>query len=81
MNPVPAHLVPEVEALERGDMDYDLDRRLELYGALVAANAVPFKDQADVTKAIETGWLSPSGDVQRDSGDGYRVDDLDADLG
>lgn len=68
-NPVPAHLVPEVAALERGDFEEDTDGRIRLYADLLVANAVPFKDQADVQKAIDDGWLSPAGDVLRYDGE------------
>lgn len=63
--PVPTHLVPEVEECERYGFDDDVDRRIRLYADLLVAGAVPARWDRDVGKAIDDGWLSPSGDVLR----------------
>lgn len=61
--PVPTHLEAELAEYERYGFEGDVDRRMRLFADLIVANAVPAKDVDAVQRAINDGWLSPSGDV------------------
>lgn len=78
MSDLPAHLEVDLAEYDRGGFDDDFDRCMEFFSAVIRAGGGPWRLDSRINAAIDSGFLSPAGDILKDFGPlHWGVADLD----